>query len=61
VGKDGPMKKDDITILIELFCKKQVMPVPNDEIETEKILQRMLTVGLISQNEIKNYMRKENQ
>lgn len=37
------------------------MPVPNDEIETEKILQRMLTVGLISQNEIKNYMRKENQ
>lgn len=59
VGKDGPMKKDDITMLIELYCRKHSMDVPQYKDEMEKILQRMMTVGLISQNEINNYMRKE--
>lgn len=59
VGKDGPMKKDDITMLIEMYCKKQAISVPYDEQEIEKVLQRMSSVGLVSQNEIKNYMRKE--
>ena len=42
-----------------MYCKKQVISVPYDEQEIEKVLQRMTTVGLISQNEIKNYIRKE--
>ena len=59
VGKDGPMKKDDITMLIELYCKKHTMDVPLDRDNIEKVLHKMLSVGLVSQNEINNYMRKE--
>lgn len=45
----------DLDQLIELFCKRNAIPTPYDSKDTEKVLERMKAVGLVSDSEIQIY------
>lgn len=55
VNKDGVMDKKDIDFLIGIFCKRVHIDPPKDKKELDNILNRMMSIGLISNREAERY------
>ena len=58
IGKDGVMDDEDVTFLIEEFCKKtdELLPITRDE--HISILTRMINCGILSETVSARYLSK---
>lgn len=52
------MKKDDMDKLIRHFCYENAEDLPEVATEYEKTLTRMMNIGIIDVNEMKEYMEE---
>lgn len=56
VGKDGPMEIKEIVDIVERFCdnRQEILPITKEE--AIPLLDRMLSLGLLSDNQTKQYL-----
>jgi len=59
VNKDGPMNKDEVNLLLEMYCQRSDKEKPNTQDELNEVLNRMIGIGLISEAQKNKYLKVE--
>lgn len=58
IGKDGPLKFEDVRHCLEEFCYQTREPIPTCHEDTTEVLQRMCGVGIITEAQMRIYMKQ---
>ena len=57
VGRDGPMKNEDLVDTVERYCYNVNEELPVDKTTALPIVKRMISIGLFSTSEADRYMK----
>lgn len=58
INKDGPMKADEIHLLLDMYCQRVDREKPRAKEELIEVLDRMIGIGLLSERQKKIFLEE---